>query len=207
MLTESIGDEYTLGLGYRLKDVRFRTNFGGKKITLKGDLNIKADFSYRNNITVLRNLEYDNNQVTAGLKLMSIKITADYAISKNITSLFFYDHNLTQVSQRLILLIPLIYYYPELSTDHRFSKLFSIYFFGTLIYFSFGFFGLFVTRINMFFRILEILLIPLLYNKIKNNNQKIIVQFCIMIWCFTIMTWLYYKDAYYPFKTIFGNFY
>jgi len=96
LLTESIGDEYTLGLGYRLKDVRFRTSFGGKKITLKGDLNIKADFSYRNNITVLRNLEYDNNQVTAGQKLMSIKITADYAISKNITSLFFYDHNFSK---------------------------------------------------------------------------------------------------------------
>ena len=96
LLTESIGDEYTLGLGYRVKDVRFRTNFGGKKITLKGDLNIKADFSYRNNVTVLRNLEYDNNQVTAGQKLMSIKITADYAISKNITSLFFYDHNFSK---------------------------------------------------------------------------------------------------------------
>ena len=120
---------------------------------------------------------------------------------------FLYDHSLTQISQRLILLIPLIYYYPILSTDHRFSKLFSIYFFGAIIYFCFGFFGLFITRINMFFRILEILLIPLLYQKIKNNNQKIIVQFCIMIWCFTIMTWLYYKEAYYPFKTIFGNLY
>jgi len=96
LLTESIGDEYTLGLGYRLKDVKFRTSFGGKKITLKGDLNIKADLSYRNNITVLRNLEYDNNQVTAGQKLMSIKITADYAISKNITCLFFYDHNFSK---------------------------------------------------------------------------------------------------------------
>ena len=67
-----------------------------KKITLKGDLNVKADFSYRNNFTVLRNLEYDNNQVTAGQELMSIKITADYAISKNITSLFFYDHNFSK---------------------------------------------------------------------------------------------------------------
>jgi len=120
---------------------------------------------------------------------------------------FLYDHNLTQISQRLFLLIPLIYYYPILSTDDRFVKLFSIYFFGALIYFSFGFFGLFITRINMFFRILEILLIPLLYQRLKNNNQKAIVQFCIMIWCFTIMTWLYYKEAYYPFKTIFGNFY
>ena len=120
---------------------------------------------------------------------------------------FFYDHSLIQISQRLFLLIPLIYYYPTLSSDDRFVRLFSIYFFGALIYFSFGFFGLFITRINMFFRILEILLIPLLYQRLKNNNQKIIVQACIMVWCFTIMTWLYYKEAYYPFKTIFGNFY
>ena len=120
--------------------------------------------------------------------------------------LFFYDHNFIQVLQRLLLLIPLIYYYPILSDDDKFSKLFSIYFFGAIIYFSFGFFGLFITRINMFFRILEILLIPMLYQKIKNNSQKLIIQFCIMIWCFTIMTWLYYKEAYYPFKTIFGVF-
>jgi cell surface protein SprA len=96
LLTESTGDEYIVGVGYRLKDLRFRTSFGGKRTTLKGDLNIKADLSYRNNITVLRNLEYENNQVTAGQKLMSLKITADYALSKNITSLFFYDHNFSK---------------------------------------------------------------------------------------------------------------
>ena len=54
------------------------------------------EYRNRNNLTVLRNLEYENNQVTAGQKLMSIKITADYAISKNITSLFFYDHNFSK---------------------------------------------------------------------------------------------------------------
>ena len=96
LLTESTGDEFSLGLGYRLKDLRFKTNFGGRRVTLKGDLNLKADVSYRNNITVLRNLEYDNNQVTAGQKIMSIKFTADYALSKNLTSLFFYDHNFSE---------------------------------------------------------------------------------------------------------------
>ena len=96
LLTESSGDEFSLGLGYRLKDLRFKTNFGGRRVTLKGDLNLKADVSYRNNITVLRNLEYDNNQVTAGQKIMSIKFTADYALSKNLTSLFFYDHNFSE---------------------------------------------------------------------------------------------------------------
>ena len=96
LITESNGDEYVVGMGYRVKDLRFNTNFGGRKVILKGDLNIKADFSYRNNITVLRNLEYDNNQVTAGQRLMAIKLTADYAISRNLTALFFYDHNFSE---------------------------------------------------------------------------------------------------------------
>ena len=96
LITESIGDEYVAGLGYRVKDVRFRTNFGGRKVTLKGDLNIRADLSYRNNVTVLRNLEYDNNQVTAGQQILAIKINADYALSRNLTALFFYDHNFSE---------------------------------------------------------------------------------------------------------------
>ena len=96
LITETSGDEYIMGLGYRVKDVRFKTSIGGRKVVLKGDLNIKADVSYRDNITVLRNLEYDNNQVTAGQRLMAIKVTADYALTKNLTALFFYDHNFSE---------------------------------------------------------------------------------------------------------------
>jgi len=96
LLTETSGSEYIVGLGYRIKDLRLRTNLGGKRTTLKGDLNLKADFSYRNNLTIMRNLEYNDNQVTAGQTLMSLKITADYALSKNLTSLFFYDHNFSR---------------------------------------------------------------------------------------------------------------
>ena len=120
--------------------------------------------------------------------------------------IFLYDHNFGQALQRVLLLVPLLYYYPLLSKDSKFSKLFSIYFFGVIIYFMFGFFGLFIARINMFFRILEIILIPILYQRIQNKNQKIIVQVFIMIWCFVILSWVYSKEAYYPFKTIFGSF-
>ena len=96
LLTESSGEEYVLGLGYRLKDLPFTTRIGNRRRTLKGDLNIKADLSYRNNITVLRNLEIDNNQVTAGQTLWSIKVTADYALTQNLQALFFYDHNFSK---------------------------------------------------------------------------------------------------------------
>ena len=96
LLTEVNGNEYVGGLGYRIRDLRMRTSFNGRRVILKGDLNIKANVSYRNNITVLRNLEYDNNQVTAGQQIFILKLTADYALSRNIMATFFYDHNFSK---------------------------------------------------------------------------------------------------------------
>ena len=96
LLTESSGEEYIIGLGYRIKDLKFKTRIGGNRTNLKGDLNLKADLSYRNNITILRNLEINDNQVTAGQTLWSIKLTADYKLSRNLTSQFFYDHNFSK---------------------------------------------------------------------------------------------------------------
>ena len=96
LLTESSGNEYVVGMGYRVRDLRIRTRINGRRTTLAGDLNLKADLSYRRNITVLRNLEYNNNQVTAGQTLLSIKVTADYNLSRNLTTLFFYDHNFSK---------------------------------------------------------------------------------------------------------------
>ena len=96
LLTETSGKELTLGLGYRIKSVPFRTNFGGKRTTLKGDINIKGDLSIRDNITIVRNLDLLNNQVTAGQRLWSLKLSADYALSRNLTALFFYDHTFSK---------------------------------------------------------------------------------------------------------------
>ena len=96
LLTEINGQEYTLGLGYRFKDVKFVTNIGGEKTRLKGDLNLKADVSLRDNITIIRNLDIDNNQITSGQKLLSTKFTADYALSKNLNALFFFDYSFSE---------------------------------------------------------------------------------------------------------------
>tara|TARA_R110002051_G_scaffold66515_7_gene120437 strand:+ start:14219 stop:21325 length:7107 start_codon:yes stop_codon:yes gene_type:complete len=96
LMTEINGKEYTVGLGYRFKDVKFVTNIGGNKTRLKGDLNLKADVTLRDNITIIRNLDIDNNQITSGQNLMSLKFTADYALSKNLNALFFYDHSFSK---------------------------------------------------------------------------------------------------------------
>ncbi|WP_010520358.1 cell surface protein SprA [Aquimarina agarivorans] len=101
LLTEVKGSEYVIGLGYRVKDITFGTRFGsssGRRRIIKSDLNLKADLSLRQNETVIRNLEVDNSQVTSGQDIYSLRVTADYALSKNLTALFFYDHSFSQFS-------------------------------------------------------------------------------------------------------------
>ncbi len=101
LLTEVSGSEYVIGLGYRVKDITFATRLGstsGRRRVIKSDLNLKADLSLRQNETVIRNLEVDNSQVTSGQDIYSIRLTADYALSKNLTALFFYDHTFSQFS-------------------------------------------------------------------------------------------------------------
>ncbi len=98
LLTEIRGNEYIIGLGYRVQDLTFVTKIAGKKTTLKSDLNFRADLSLRQNETVIRYLDIDNTQVTAGQDIYGIKFTTDYALSKNLTALFFYDHTFSEYS-------------------------------------------------------------------------------------------------------------
>ena len=92
LVTESWGNEYTLGLGYRVKNLRVRSNLASNGNNFIGDLNTKIDLNLRKNITVIRNLDIDNNKVSAGQSIFSLKLSADYALSKNFSAIFFYDH-------------------------------------------------------------------------------------------------------------------
>lgn len=92
LLTEIQGQEYTLGLGYRIKDLRIRSALAGSKQIIKSDLNMRADISVRDNKTIIRYLDLDNNQITAGQTIWSGKFSADYAFSKNLTAIFYFDY-------------------------------------------------------------------------------------------------------------------
>ena len=93
LLTEVQGQEFIVGLGYRIKDVVVNSKLAGNSTgIIKSDIIIKTDFSYRNNKTIVRYLDYDNNQLAAGQDIWSLKLTADYSFSKNLTAIFYYDH-------------------------------------------------------------------------------------------------------------------
>lgn len=96
LLTEIQGNEIVIGAGYRVKDLRIATNFGGKKQILKSDLNFKIDLSRRDNKTIIRYLDISNNQTTAGQTIYGAQLSIDYALSKNLTALFYYDHSFSE---------------------------------------------------------------------------------------------------------------
>ena len=95
-ITQIKGTEYVVGFGYRLKDLAMSFKFGDEVTKLKGDLDLRADVSLRDNETIIRAIDKDNNQVTGGQRLLSIKFFADYAVSKNLTASFYFDQSSSQ---------------------------------------------------------------------------------------------------------------
>ena len=97
LLTEVKGVEYIIGLGYRFKDVIFSSRLADNPTgIIKSDINIKADISLRDNQTIVRYLDYNKNQLAAGQNIWTLKLTADYSLSKNLTAIFYYDHSFSK---------------------------------------------------------------------------------------------------------------
>ncbi|MBP0904647.1 cell surface protein SprA [Mariniflexile gromovii] len=96
LMTEVQGMEYVLGLGYRIKDLRINSNLAGPSKRIVSDLNMKADISVRDNKTIIRYLDLENNQVTSGQTIWGLKYTADYAFSKNLTGIFYFDYTFSE---------------------------------------------------------------------------------------------------------------
>ncbi|GGG94355.1 cell surface protein SprA [Polaribacter pacificus] len=92
-LTDVKGTEFIVGLGYKISNVGFRTNFIGKNQQLRGDINLRANLSIRDNLTMIRSLDVENNQISGGQKLLSIKFAADYKLNTSLTASFYYNHN------------------------------------------------------------------------------------------------------------------
>lgn len=92
-MTEVNSSEVSVGVGYRFKNIKFSIISGGKKSRFNSDLNIKADFGIRDNITFLRRIDDDNNQISAGAKQFTFNFAADYMLSKSLQLRFYYNWN------------------------------------------------------------------------------------------------------------------
>jgi cell surface protein SprA len=84
--------EFIVGAGYRISEVQLIIN----QKEFSSDLNIRVDFSMRNNRTVIRKLEdLSGSEITAGQRIFSVKASADYMLSDKFTIRAFYDQRLT----------------------------------------------------------------------------------------------------------------
>ncbi|MFA8299043.1 MAG: cell surface protein SprA [Hyphomicrobiales bacterium] len=96
-LTEVLGSEIIVGLGYRIKNLAL--NFigassrkaGKGKKTQSSDLNIKADIGIRNDKTTIRWINQSVNQVTAGQRVITINSTADYMVTPKINLTLYFE--------------------------------------------------------------------------------------------------------------------
>ena len=140
-LTENFSNDIVIGMGYKIKDLNL---FGAKSIqdpnykksknskndetsrttsrtrsSVSHDLNIRADFSYRMQNALNRNIQTAITTATSGATAYKIAISADYTFSRLLTLSGFLDwqKNVPLVSQSS---------YPTTTADFGVSMKFSL---------------------------------------------------------------------------------
>ncbi|MFY9152856.1 MAG: cell surface protein SprA [Prolixibacteraceae bacterium] len=90
-ISEVISNEMVFGLGYRFTrmDLIIKTKKSQKSYS--NDLNIRADLSFRKNLTILRKIVEEGELLTAGQYATTLKTTADYMLSDRFQLRLYYD--------------------------------------------------------------------------------------------------------------------
>lgn len=108
------------------------------------------------------------------------------------------------ILQRLLLVILfLVFYRPASANDCRFERVLPMYLCGFVLYSLFSFEELLATRINMFFRVLEIILFPILLSASKNRFTRVLLFSVIVLWATLVLCQNLRLPYNYPFRTIF----
>ncbi|MBR6691556.1 MAG: cell surface protein SprA [Bacteroidaceae bacterium] len=122
-MVETYSQEIAFNIGYKI--MNFKLFGGGKKANKSkqksggNDINIRADFSFKNTSSICRSIDKGTTQATSGNKSFNYSLTADYAYSKMLTFSLYFDRQKT---------IPLISTssYPTTTTDFGISMKFSL---------------------------------------------------------------------------------
>lgn len=93
-VTENNTFEVIIGAGYTIRELKMPFAFQGKQII--GNLNIRADVGIRDNSTVIRRIEEETQQVSAGQRSITIKVFAEYGLSRTIAVRVFVDQIINQ---------------------------------------------------------------------------------------------------------------
>ena len=117
-LVEAVSDEYVIGLGYKLTEFNKVLKMKQTK-DFSNDLTLRLDFSYRKNQSLIRKIEENFTQPTAGNIAKTIQLSADYGLSKTLTLRAFYD---LQINEPLVSSAS----YPTSNSNYGISLRFSL---------------------------------------------------------------------------------
>lgn len=121
-IVETGSKDFVIGLGYKIVDLKLFGKGKGKsnqKNQVSNDLNLRADFSIRNQSALSRDIQELSTQATSGNKAFKLSCSADYTFSRLLTIRFYYDRqtNTPLVSSSA---------YPVTSSDFGLSLKFSL---------------------------------------------------------------------------------
>lgn len=115
-----------------------------------------------------------------GFDLLGKLLFGVLGVSMAYTELFTESTSLFQIVTRTLLLFTL-FYFGNMIKNPIFDKIFVIYLTGFFIYIALFQYNLLATRFNMFFRLLEIIMVPLILDKTKNVQSRLILLFIFLI--------------------------
>ncbi|WP_296938640.1 cell surface protein SprA [uncultured Dysgonomonas sp.] len=96
-IIESLQKEFVVGFGYRINEFNRLIGLSQRSTgQFNNDLNIKADLSHKTVEALLRKIQEDFTQATSGTTIVTLKISADYAMSRSLTLRAFYDRILNR---------------------------------------------------------------------------------------------------------------
>ena len=88
-VTEVLGKDVVIGTVFTFP--KLKLPFEGIK---KSDLIININFSFRDNIIVVRKIIENTNQATQGQKVISFKLDANYKLTDHLNAIFYYEQQL-----------------------------------------------------------------------------------------------------------------
>jgi len=92
---ENYNNEWVIGIGYRFDKMDMILGGGDNQTQISSDLNLRADISMRESFSVIRKIRELSNQMTAGQKVTTLKLTADYVLSDRFNVQLFYDRQVS----------------------------------------------------------------------------------------------------------------
>ncbi|MDR3236500.1 MAG: cell surface protein SprA [Prevotellaceae bacterium] len=94
-ITENRTNEWRVGLGYTFRDFPVLFTFlSNRKSQTPTKLTLRGDISIREDLTILRNIAQDYSglpQLSDGKEAVTLKFSADYHVSNNVTLRLFFD--------------------------------------------------------------------------------------------------------------------